>query len=78
MQCGSQRQLALCGDGNALIEHADESGVGHRNIARSTCAPVSRRREKRIPVVSVVSVVSVVRAPVSMGAAPPWRNAARG
>jgi len=75
MQCGSQRQLALCGDGNALIEHADESGVGHRNIARSTCAPVSRRREKRIP---VVSVVSVVRAPVSMGAAPPWRNAARG
>jgi len=75
MQCGSQRQLALCGDGNALIEHADESGVGHRNIARSTCAPVSRRREKRIPVVSVVSVVS---APASMGAASAWRNAARG
>jgi len=75
MQCGSQRQLALCGDGNALIEHADESGVGHRNIARSTCAPVSRRREKRIPVASVVSVVS---APASMGAASAWRNAARG
>jgi len=25
MQCSPQRQLALCGDGNALIEHADES-----------------------------------------------------
>ena len=57
MQCSAQRQLALCGDGNALIEHADES-VLVRNIARSTCAPVSQRREKRIPVVSVVSVVS--------------------